>query len=236
MERNDIDGLSEDDSEYEEPSSEEEYALEDEDDEEMSDDISESDSMEDEDEDEDKEDEGIEDGDEKSGSEPEVTSEDHAVVEKLNEPEWKVEEVIQPTTTTTQTQTQTPPITPEQPSTSRKRPLPTDDDNEEEEPTTDLPLQHTISPIRQITDSLVSQENDPSHLYQLHLLQHQPPVEKINKLIEEQSNKRRRIDDEETGRKGWSSVAATVGKYTIAGAVGGIATLVGLVWAEKQGF
>ena len=51
-----------------------------------------------------------------------------------------------------------------------------------------------------------------------------PPAESV---------KRRRIDDQATGRQGWLGVAKTVGKYTVAGAVGGAATFLGLLWSAQ---
>ena len=53
-----------------------------------------------------------------------------------------------------------------------------------------------------------------------------PPQETV---ADERSAKRRRAD------AGWSDVAKTVGKYTAAGVVGGIATFVGLVWRAQNG-
>ena len=49
-----------------------------------------------------------------------------------------------------------------------------------------------------------------------------------------QTNKRRRIDDEGTGKRGWLGIAKTVGKYTVAGAIGGAATFLGLLWSAQQ--
>lgn len=44
----------------------------------------------------------------------------------------------------------------------------------------------------------------------------------------EPPSKRRRVDEEGTGQRGWLGVAKTIGKYTVAGAVGGAATFLGL--------
>ena len=49
-----------------------------------------------------------------------------------------------------------------------------------------------------------------------------------------QTNKRRRIDDPDTGAQGWLGIAKTVGKYTVAGAIGGAATFLGLLWSAQQ--
>ena len=131
------------------------------------------------------------------------------------EAEINVAEIVPPLTPIPEvvTQTQTPPITPDQPSTSRKRPLPSDD---EEEEVVYPPLTET-TPI-----SLTISEPIPQQIQ---------PVEPSR---EEQCVKRRRIDDEEAGKQGWTSIAYSLVKYTVAAGVGGIATIAGLVWVAQQ--
>jgi hypothetical protein len=232
-----LDELSEDDSDYDEGSDEE--FLTDEEEEEMSDDISESDSMEDEDEELENE-EGVDDENDESVSEPEVPSIEQPTIENVIETETTFTEVIQPSSSPPSPpppQTQTPPITPDQPSTSRKRPLPADED----EPTTDdIPLHQEPSPVTIIekVEVLRNAKSREQHIEERKSVinEKKQELEFLETIYRLNGNKRRRIDDEETGKKGWTSVAATVGKYTIAGVVGGIATLVGLAWAENQGF
>jgi hypothetical protein len=233
LERNGFDELSEDDSDYEEGSDKE--FLTDEEEEEMSDDISESDSMEDEDEELENEEE-VDDENDESVSEPEVPSIEQPTIEKVIESEITFTEIIQ-SSPPPPPQTQTPPITPGQPSTSRKRPLPTDD----EEPTTDdIPLHQEPSPVTRLEkgDVLHDAKSPEQRIDECELVidEKKQELKLLETIYRPNGNKRRRIDDEETGKKGWTNVAATVGKYTIAGVVGGIATLVGLAWAENQGF
>ena len=136
------------------------------------------------------------------------------IEQPIIETEITVTEIVSPPTPTAEVipQTQTPPITPDQSNTSRKRPLPTDDDEEEEE---------AGSPpvIR-----------EPTPIYEQVL----PQAERVDQSRDEQSVKRRRIDDEETGKQGWTSIAYTLVKYTVAAGVGGIATIAGLVWVAQQ--
>jgi hypothetical protein len=131
------------------------------------------------------------------------------------ENEITVTEIVSPPTPVAEViiQAQTPPITPDQPSTSRKRPLPSDHEEEAEY----LPLPHE-------TNLFESTNSEPTPL-------HGQPIEAIR---EDQSIKRRRIDDEETGKQGWTSVAYSLMKYTVAAGVGGIATIAGLVWVAQQ--
>ena len=92
------------------------------------------------------------------------------------------------------------------PSTSRKRPLPFDHE--------DVPLLREINPI--------SPRNSKSTPLQI-----QPQITIRN-------IKRRRIDDEEIGKQGWTSVAYSLMKYAVAAGVGGISTIAGLVWVAQQ--
>ena len=132
------------------------------------------------------------------------------------ETEITVIEIVSPPSPAAEviTQIQTPPITPEQPSTSRKRPLPSDD---EEKEVGYLPLIHETTPISPTTSEPIP-----------------PQVQPVEPIREEQSIKRRRIDDEKTGKQGWTSVAYSLVKYTVAAGVGGIATIAGLVWVAQQ--
>jgi hypothetical protein len=125
------------------------------------------------------------------------------------------------------TQTQSPPITPEQPSisSSRKRPLPVDED---ESPTTSLTVPiHCVNTDSRTQSSAVQTNIDTSS--------DQIP----SGLVEENASRTNRNEDHERAIKrrraeetpGWSNVMKTMGKYTVAGVVGGIATFVGLAWS-----
>jgi hypothetical protein len=131
------------------------------------------------------------------------------------EAEITVAEIVPPLSPTAEvvTQTQTPPITPDQPSTSRKRPLPSDD---EEEEAGYLLLTETTPILPTISQPIPQQ------------------VQPVEQNREEQCIKRRRIDDEEAGKQGWTSFAYSLVKYTVAAGVGGIATIAGLVWVAQQ--
>lgn len=144
-----------------------------------------------------------------------------------------VEEKVTTTTTPVElvTQIQSPPITPEQPliSSTRKRPLSADED---EFSTTSLPLPQNIATIRWGSLDLLTQLSavqakiDTSSNQTL-----TGPVEENaspNHQCEEPERaiKRRRTDE----TTGWSDVMKTMGKYTVAGVIGGIATFVGLAW------
>jgi hypothetical protein len=226
LERNGLDGPSDDDdSEYQEPSESSEEELSD--DSEISNDMSEDEESTEEDEDEERDiEEEKKEGEDDLVSEPEIATND-PVIEKITEPEiiMVTEEINQPFI-----QIQTPPITPEQPvSASRKRPLPLDD-IEEDDGIPDIPLVREPSSVLQTPDSSVITSNV------LHL---QSVINDQKQELEylrarNRAGKRRKVDDEETGRKGWSSVAAAVGKYTIAGLIGGVATVAGLIWAAEK--
>ena len=114
-------------------------------------------------------------------------------------------------------QPQTPPITPEHPPSSRKRTLPTDEEE------TDPPPSPTVK------TRLFKPENDDT----IALLR----PENGNLAAEddnlEQPSKRRRLDNTREGDSKWVGMAKSVGKYTVAGVVGGIVMFVGLVWSAK---
>jgi hypothetical protein len=153
------------------------------------------------------------------------------------------------------TQTQTPPITPEQLPSSRKRPLPLDDDENNPRPPSEAGSLTTPT----TTDSRHSLHSAPSHLNAIPdtssaevktivtrmqsdyrdsridwLTQQNLTLANRNQDLE-QVIKRRRIDDAQTGKKGWiGEFAKSVGKYTVAGVIGGVATFVGLVWSSQK--
>src|SRR5271155_3741603 len=102
-----------------------------------------------------------------------------------------------------------------------------------------------VSPVPDVPNPLPPSQVDPPTSQQTqspHVTPDQPPHPRKRLFIEteetplsttaiptaEQVTKRRRIDDEAMG---WSDVAKTVGKYTVAGAIGGAATFLGLLWS-----
>lgn len=125
-----------------------------------------------------------------------------------------VEVVINATPLKTVQQTQTPPITPEHLPSSRKRVAPSDD---ETLVTSSFPIE-TPSDDHEMVSLLNAENNTLAH-------EDDGPQQVI---------KRRRLDDTAEGDSKWVNAAKTLGKYTIAGVVGGIATFVGLAWGGQN--
>jgi hypothetical protein len=96
---------------------------------------------------------------------------------------------------------------------------------------TPLPLSQVDLPTLQQTQSPPVTPDQPPHpRKRLFTETEETPLSTTTIPTAEQGTKRRRMDDEATG---WSDVAKTVGKYTVAGAIGGAATFLGLLWSAQ---
>ena len=186
--------------------------------------------------------------------EEELKEEEEEEEEELSEPEVietpldlpnaqpRTPQYIPITSPNATTQTQSPPITPEH---TRKRSY---TDTEEilpmlpVTPPSDLPVPRKIAPMRapspptfigtaEYRAELEIKEAEPTATdFQIEFLK-----EKMDALTSrnedlERATKRRRV---ENGR-GWVGTVKTLGKYTVAGVIGGIATVVGLAWNAKE--
>jgi hypothetical protein len=117
-------------------------------------------------------------------------------------------------------QTQTPPITP---SPSKKRPLPEEfDEDQEEEP----PTQSLLSRIHSDSSKLDSHIDDLTSQNSVYTSRISA-LEDRNRDLERRLEKRRKVDGDN-----W---VGAVGRYTVAGIVGGIVTFAGLLWSGTQG-
>jgi hypothetical protein len=127
-------------------------------------------------------------------------------------------------------QTKTPPITPEQTFPSRKRPR--EEDQDQPSPSTPTPSLPT-RPIAPLPSHTI--HSDISLLSRL-----QSDYTNLDTAIDSlrEQNSLLRTDLERAAKRqrterGWRDTAKSVGKYTVAGVVGGIATVVGLVWSAQ---
>lgn len=155
-------------------------------------------------------------------------------------------------------QTQTPPITPEHLPNPRKRPCPEDSSpfpfptpsdvivSSLLQPPTTVDTDRKIAPLRPA--SVVSKPDLPPQVEsefanldeQIDFLTKQNLLLSTQNTELNQTIKRRKLthgpDADNTGAgeggraRGWVGVAKTMGKYTVAGVIGGIATVVGLAW------